>query len=238
MTGFPGGTSVSLVTVYDWPAPDGRAGGSPHLHTASTEGYVVLRGDGVVETLSAAGYEEHQLSAGHVVWFTPGTVHRLVNGGDLQILVVMQNAGLPESGDAVFTFPGEVLADRDRYRAAAALPAAAADDELAAAARKRRDLALAGYQPLRDRIRAGDSGALAELHRAAAALVSDRVGGWRQQWRRGPLAQATATGGHLDGLEAVAAGHLATAAVYDAGEPTPRFGMCGRLQTWNLAPSA
>src|SRR5690606_1476401 len=229
-----GGTSVSVVTVYDWPAPDGRPGGSPHLHTASTEGYVVLRGDGAVETLSSAGYEERDLRPGRVVWFTPGTVHRLVNGGDLQILVVMQNAGLPEAGDAVFTFPPDVLTDQARYRAAAALPEPASDDELAGAARRRRDLAMAGYLPLRDRVRAGDRDALAELHRAAANRVSGRVAGWRQRWHGGPLTQATATGEHLDILEAVATDHLAAAAVHDAGGPVPRFGMCGRLQTWNL----
>lgn len=237
MTGFPGGTSVSVVTVYDWPAADGRAGGSPHLHTASTEGYVVLRGEGAVETLSASGYEERDLRPGRVMWFTPGTVHRLVNGGDLEILAVMQNAGLPESGDAVFTFPGDVLADPERYRAAASLPADASDHALAEAARERRDLAITGYLPLRERVRSGDLTALDELHRAAAALVSGRVPGWRERWRRGPLAQATATGQHLDTLEAVAADHLATAAVYDAAGPQPRFGMCGRLQTWSLAPS-
>ena len=34
----------------------------------------------------------------------------------------MQNAGLPEHGDAVLTFPPEILADRDAYARAATLP--------------------------------------------------------------------------------------------------------------------
>ncbi|GAB4005125.1 hypothetical protein GCM10029992_52040 [Glycomyces albus] len=72
MAGFPGGTAVSLVTVYDWPTADGQAGGSPHLHTASTEGYVVTAGTGAVETLSADGYRRHGLERGTVLWFTPG----------------------------------------------------------------------------------------------------------------------------------------------------------------------
>ena len=107
--GFPGGTAVSHLTVYDWPTPDGLAGGSPHLHTASGEGYVVVGGRGRLQTLSAAGAGEHPLAAGTVLWFTPGTVHRLVNDGGLEIVVVMQNAGLPEAGDAVFTFPADML---------------------------------------------------------------------------------------------------------------------------------
>ncbi len=46
----------------------------------------------------------------------------MVRGGDLRITVLMQNGGLPEAGDAVFTFPPEVLADPGAYAAAATLP--------------------------------------------------------------------------------------------------------------------
>src|SRR5690606_17589794 len=136
MNGFPGGTAVSRVRVYDWPTADGAWGGSPHLHTTSTEGYVVLAGSGTLETLSGDGYGEHPLTPGTVLWFTPGTVHRLVNTGrDLELLVVMSNAGLPEAGDAVLTFPAEILADPTAYAKAAALPATSDPDELATAAR-------------------------------------------------------------------------------------------------------
>ena len=51
-----------------------------------------------------------------------GTIHRLVNEGDLRLFVVMQNADLPEHGDAVLTFPPEILADSDAYARAATLP--------------------------------------------------------------------------------------------------------------------
>lgn len=233
--GFPGGTAVSRLKVYDWPTADGKAGGSPHLHTASAEGYVVLDGVGVLETLSSAGYAEHDLKSGTVLWFDPGTVHRLVNvSGDLEILVVMQNAGLPEAGDAVFTFPSDVLADRVRYLEAAALPADAAPDAAAQAARKRRDLAVEGYLTLRERITAGDDGVLAELHDAAAALVRDRVADWREVWEHRSLAQATATGVHLEALQTGDPAYLATAAVRAGDGPVPRFGMCGHLLTWDL----
>ena len=127
---FPGGTSVSHLSVYDWPTTDGAGlvgGGTPHLHTASDEGYVVLAGSGSVQTLGPDGYAEHPLVPGTLLWFQPGVVHRLVNDGDLEILVVMSNAGLPEAGDAVMTFPADVLADVERYRAAAALPAPGVD---------------------------------------------------------------------------------------------------------------
>ena len=79
------------------------------------------------------------------MWFTPGTIHRAVNRGGLEVVVVMQNAGLPEAGDAVMTFPPEVVADPARYAAAAALPPDAEDDELGEAVRRRRDLAVDGF---------------------------------------------------------------------------------------------
>ena len=41
---FPGGTAVSSLHVYDWESEDGLSGGTPHLHTVSTEGYVVVFG--------------------------------------------------------------------------------------------------------------------------------------------------------------------------------------------------
>ena len=83
---------------------------------------MVLRGAGRLQTLGSHGYQETPLRPGDCLWFTPGTVHRLVNDdGQLQILVVMQNAGLPEAGDCVLTFPPDVLADPARYQAAATL---------------------------------------------------------------------------------------------------------------------
>lgn len=89
-------------------------GGSPHLHLVCTEAYVVTGGRGAVQTLSPDGYRDIPLEPGSVAWFTPGTVHRMVQGGALRVTVLMQNGGLPEAGDAVFTFPPEVLADTPR----------------------------------------------------------------------------------------------------------------------------
>ena len=237
--GFPGGTAVSLVSVYDWPTVDGQAGGSPHLHTASTEGYVVTGGTGAVETLSGEGYRRHDLARGTVLWFTPGTVHRLVNdSGDLQLVVVMQNAGIPEAGDAVFTFPDAVLADPEAYAAAAGAPAAPGltETERGEAARTRRDLAVEGYLALRERVRAEGPAAMGPLWDTAARLVSSRTGPWRRLWADGPKAQADATGAHLDALAQADAAHLRGARVADAGDAAAKWGMCGRLETWDLRP--
>lgn len=235
MSGFPGGTAVSRVKVYDWPTTDGGWGGSPHLHTASTEGYVVLSGHGLLETLSGNGYGEHRLLPGTVLWFTPGTVHRLVNtGGDLELLVIMSNAGLPEAGDAVLTFPLPVLTDPAAYAAAASLPPTSDQEELAAAARRRRDLAIDGYLPLREQVQEHGPAAMVELWQAAAALVKDRTAIWRELWREGPLADAVTTGDLLDNLAEGESTHLAASDVHPAKPAVDRFGMCGHLSTWDL----
>lgn len=102
---LPGGIGLSHISAYDWQAADGVCGGSPHLHLVCTEAYVVTGGRGAVQTLSPDGYRDTPLEAGSLAWFEPGTVHRMVQGEDLRITVLMQNSGLPEAGDAVFTFP-------------------------------------------------------------------------------------------------------------------------------------
>lgn len=233
---FPGGVAVSDLAVYDWEAADGCRGGSPHLHTASSEGYVVVGGAGAVETLSASGAEVHELAIGDVVWFSPGTVHRLINHGDLRLLVVMANAGLPEAGDAVLTFPDEVLDDPEAYAAAATLPDG---PDRAAAARARRDLALEGYARLRAEIDATGPAALHALHARAARLVQPRVAGWTATWEATVVAETQRTRAQLAALAAGDPGALAAAAVM-RGEPTPgdrAYGMCGRLQTWRWPTS-
>jgi mannose-6-phosphate isomerase-like protein (cupin superfamily) len=259
-TAFPGATGLTVLDVYDWPCPDGLRGGSAHVHLASTEGYLVTGGEGRLQTLGGHGYAEVTLRPGDCRWFTPGTVHRLVNDdGALQITVVMQNAGLPEAGDAVLTFPPAVLADPERYAAAAALPAGPGDQALAAAARARRDLAIEGYLVLREQVIADGPGALAGFHAAAARLVAARVPQWRERWRQQAHAVAALTGQHLDQIVAAQAetapgetapgdaipgeagqagagqpGHLAAAALLRLDAPPgPRgYGMCGRLTAY------
>lgn len=236
---FPGGTGVTMLEVYDWPCPDGLRGGSAHIHLASTEGYVVIAGTGRLQTLGGHGYAEAPLRPGDCLWFTPGTVHRLVNeDGGLRILVVMQNAGLPEAGDAVLTFPPGVLADPARYAAAAALPPADSGEQaLAAAARRRRDLAIEGFLELREQVLAGGPAALEPFLAAAVRLAGGRVAEWRARWRQQAAAVADLTGQHLAGIAAAQPGHLreGTLLRIPHPDPPPGYGMCGRLTTYPAA---
>ncbi|WP_341956501.1 cupin domain-containing protein [Microbacterium sp. LWH13-1.2] len=231
---FPGGTSLSHLDVYADAAPDGICGGSPHMHLVSTEAYVVISGRGALQTIDAEGFRETALSAGSVVWFTPGTIHRAVNSGDLRVVVLMSNAGLPEAGDAVMTFPAEVVADPAAYAEAASL--GGGDDGRAERASARRDLAVTGFEALRDAVVAGDRAALEAFHAAAGALVRDRASAWGDLVRERPLAQAEQS---LALAEAVASGsvsHLADARVHQAVPSVGDrgFGMCGRLRTYDV----
>ncbi|MFJ6538553.1 cupin domain-containing protein [Paenarthrobacter sp. NPDC091711] len=242
-TSFPGATAVSEVSIYDWPGSDGAAGGSPHLHTASTEAYVVQQGSGRLETLDSRGFTSTSLVPGTVVWFTPGTVHRAINdSGDLRVLVVMQNAGLPENGDAVMTFPPEHLVDIDAYSRAASLPSRDADDGDAAAeaaARRRRDLALEGYVELKAAVLESGVVALADFHASAARLVSGKNGMWRGYLAGGAQRQADLTGQQLESLESMESFYLQAARTTMGERKTRRiYGMCGRIQAWELSETA
>ncbi|MEV0097168.1 cupin domain-containing protein [Streptomyces sp. NPDC050738] len=231
--GPPGSVAVSHLRVYDWPAADGLRGGTPHLHLTCTEGYVVTGGSGAVQTLTASGFLQTPLSAGALVWFTPGTIHRLINDDGLRLVVLMQNSGLPEAGDAVLTLPPRHLTDPDTYRAATALPLDSPERTQELAARTRRDLAVEGFLALRAATEAGDPAPLAAFHRAAAALVRPKLPAWRERWQRGAAAASAATGEQLDHLAEGDATYLAQAAVR-AEQPAAygRFGMCGRLDVY------
>ncbi|QCO97222.1 cupin domain-containing protein [Arthrobacter sp. 24S4-2] len=239
-TTFPGATALSEVSIYDWPGADGAAGGTPHLHTASAEAYVVQAGTGRLETLDSRGFTSTALAPGVVLWFTPGTVHRAINdSGDLLVLVLMQNAGLPENGDAVMTFPPEHLTDPEAYRRAAALEHKDADRGVPAAeeaARRRRDLALEGYFALKEAVLESGPGALAEFHAAAARLVGSKTGTWAEFLAGGAARQAEVTRQQLRSLDAAESFYLQEARTTMGKRETRRiYGMCGRIQTWELS---
>jgi mannose-6-phosphate isomerase-like protein (cupin superfamily) len=237
---LPGGTSISHVRVYDWVGPDGLAGGTPHLHTACTEAYLVIAGEGAVQTLSSEGFAETPLMPGTVAWFSPGTVHRLVNGdGHLELYVVMSNAGLPEAGDLVIACGPSLLGDPDAYREIASLPDGAAtergDD---GPARQRRDAGVEGFAHWRREVeRVGGAAGLAPLHRAAAEFVGTAAGGWADLVGSDPaqeMARSEQMVSHLrDGdLDAATAGLADSAIRYVSLEQDCRaMGCCGTLGT-------
>ena len=230
---FPGAIGVSHLRVYDSPAPDGLCGGTPHVHSVCTEAYAVIAGRGAVQTLGPTGFREISLEAGVFVWFTPGTIHRLVNGdGALEILVIMQNAGLPEAGDMVITFAPDVLDDPEVYARAHALPegeqtTAGSGD----AARHRRDAGVRGFLELRAALEREGRPALDAFYQRVARLLAPRTGHWRDLFERGPRAAADATARQLAALARGNARHLQDADVHRLPPPPTerRMGCCGTL---------
>ncbi len=234
---FPAGTSVSHLAVYDWSSPDGLRGGSAHVHLACTEGYVVVGGRGRLQTLGPDGYAETPLTPLTVAWFSPGVVHRLVNEADLQIVVVMQNSGLPEAGDCVLTFPPDRLDDPETYRREMSL----ADTQRVyassgEAAEHRKNLAVEGFLALRERFETEGPSGLEEFYAAATALTKSKLPAWRRTWEAGPLAAANRTGEQLEALARGDHRHLHQGRLTVLEPPSARkYGMCGRLATYEPA---
>lgn len=231
---FPGAVGLTHLRVYDTPAIDGIVGGSPHVHLASAEAYLVTAGEGEVVTLRLEGEQRFELRAGDVVWFEPGVIHRLVNtDGQLQILCVMQNAGLPEAGDALLTFPDEVLSDLGRYERANAITGTS-DDERLRAAMIRRDLAVEGFEVLRGEISAGSTDALAALFARAAMLNRHQVPSWKRLVKEGPAREVRATTLRLSSL-AIGDPAMFMRGRVERTRPTgdhTGVGMCGQLDTY------
>jgi mannose-6-phosphate isomerase-like protein (cupin superfamily) len=232
---FPGGISVSHLRVYDTPAGDGLIGGSPHMHFACSEAYLVINGRGSVQTLSSEGFREVPLRAGSLVWFTRGLIHRLINeDGQLEIFAVMENAGLPEHGDSVFTFPFKYLQDEDSYFQVASLGRAGsvfADNR--EASRRRRDLAVEGFLVLRAEL---GRGSLQDFYRHTVRLVRSKESIWRGIWQAGPASTIRRTKTFLDKLNVGASDYLKDGRVFeipvDPEHEDRKLGMCGTLRPY------
>jgi mannose-6-phosphate isomerase-like protein (cupin superfamily) len=227
---LPGGISVTHLRVYDTRAADGLMGGSPHMHFACAEAYLVTNGQGSVQTLSSEGFREIPLSAGSLVWFTPGLIHRLINlDGRLEIFALMENAGLPEHGDSVFTFPLEHL--ERSYFQLASLDGVANKRE---AAERRRDLAVEGFLALRRELEQG--GSLQDFYGRAVRLMQPKEPTWRAIWETGPVSTIRRTKTFLDNLGAGSSGYLNRGRVFEIPVHPEReerkLGMCGTLRPY------
>jgi len=223
-----GGVGLTHLTVYEERlAPDGVHSGSPHVHAVTDEGYYVLAGAGRVELHDLdRGYRVVELRAGAYLQFPPGTVHRLVNDGELTILVVMGNAGLPERGDARIYFGRAVDEDPAEYARLAGL----AKDKGLAGALDRRDAAVKAYQGLlalwrtdRAAYRA-ELGRFLEVHRRGMAAEREKlaagVAAGPAAWGERGLERVKALPGRMTGDAPL---------VHEPGGE-PVLGMCGILK--------
>jgi mannose-6-phosphate isomerase-like protein (cupin superfamily) len=233
---FPGGISVTHLRVYDTQAADGLIGGTPHMHFACAEAYLVINGQGSVQTLSSEGFREIPLIAGSLVWFTPGLIHRLINlDGRLEIFALMENAGLPEHGDSVFTFPLKHLQNEHSYFQLASLgePRAVLATQREAA-EQRRDLAVEGFRLLRDELEQG--GSLQDFYGWAVRLMRPKEPTWRAIWEAGPGSTIRRTKVFLDNLGAGSSDYLNWGRMFeipvDPEREERKLGMCGTLRPY------
>jgi mannose-6-phosphate isomerase-like protein (cupin superfamily) len=123
-TGLLAGIGLTRLHVYDQrPAPDGTMSGCAHVHAFTDEAYYVLAGSGAVELHDAErGFRRVPLQAGDFVQFGPGTLHRSVSDGSLDVLALMSNSGLAERGDARIYFGAAIDADPAEFERLRALP--------------------------------------------------------------------------------------------------------------------
>jgi mannose-6-phosphate isomerase-like protein (cupin superfamily) len=227
---MPGATLVTRLKVYDTVTVDGKIGGTPHFHFLCTEMYFVLGGSGAVEMLDMRGFSQVELKPYSALVFSPGTIHRLINPhGDLELLVVMQNSGLPERGDNVVTFADEIMADEAQF--AEAMRVQSFED-----AYRRRDRGVEGFLRLKAAFEADQAqgqAALQRLYTRAAQRIEAKRGEWRRVIEQGAQHAAHESLGQVQALSDGDVSYLSHARhiLIESGEyKTPGF--CGRLNRY------
>lgn len=239
MTGFcenhgttlPGGILISRVNVYSSMSPDGQRSGTPHIHLACDEMYYGLSGTGFVELISYVGFERRSVTPGDAVCFTPGTIHRAINpNGDLVILVIMQNKGLPERGDVAVCFPHDIVSSEPLYRQAMCF-----DDE--GSAQRRRDLGVLGFNRLKqafDESLGTGRRLLDEFYQFAIQRTRDQYSAWRRVIEQGPHAEVKRSQQILDVLEDKSIESLRLGRAFAANAaPQTTLGYCGHIHSYH-----
>jgi mannose-6-phosphate isomerase-like protein (cupin superfamily) len=226
--GFVGGIGLTHLQVYEQrPAPDGVMSGCAHVHAITDEAYYVVSGTGAVELHDLEqGFRSVPLARGSYVQFPPGTLHRSVSTGGLEVLALMSNAGLAERGDARIYFGREVDDDPAEFERLVALPRGRGLE----GALERRDASVRAYLRLLDLWRSDRAAYRAELARFVelhrASVVARRTE-FEQIVREGPGQWLRVT---FDRLDARIAGESGRA---QQDEAETKLGMCGTLRQFH-----
>jgi mannose-6-phosphate isomerase-like protein (cupin superfamily) len=226
--GFVGGIGLTHLQVYEQrPAPDGVMSGCAHVHAITDEAYYVVSGTGAVELHDLEeGFRSVPLARGSYVQFPPGTLHRSVSTGGLEVLALMSNAGLAERGDARIYFGREVDEDPAEFERLVALPRGRGLE----GALERRDASVRAYLRLLDLWRTDRAAYRAELARFVElhrASVVARRAEFEQIVREGPGRWLRVT---FDRLDARIAGESGRA---HQDEAETKLGMCGTLRQFH-----
>lgn len=233
-TDFIAGIGLTRLTVYEQrPAPDGIHSGCAHVHACTDEAYYVVSGTGAIELNDLeSGYRRVPLAPGDYVQFPPGTLHRSISTGALEVLAVLGNAGLAEHGDARIYFGAEVDADPAEFARLVALPKTHGLEGALA----RRDASVRAYTRLLALWRDDRDAYFAELERFIAvhrAAIAPRRDEFARIVADGPARWVARAEARVQGLAAAD-----TAKRTVAADATPALGMCGTLaQLRTLGPA-
>ncbi len=227
---MPGAILVTRLKVYDTPSPDGQCGGTPHVHFLCTEMYFVLEGSGFVEMIDATGFSRTELRPHSALVFSPGTIHRLINPNkDMEILVIMQNSGLPERGDNVVTFKTEIMNEENLFRKAMTI-------QTEQDAYRRRDQGVEGFLEIKAAFLQSQkegSAALEKFYKLAVRRTANLRSEWQSIISNGALSEAQTSLGHLDALANSKIDYLFSAQHHPV-HPAPysKLGFCGHLNRY------
>jgi mannose-6-phosphate isomerase-like protein (cupin superfamily) len=227
---MPGATLLTRLSVYDTESPDGQPGGTPHFHLVCSELYFALSGSGAVEIIDINGFQRIPLAEHSAFLFSPGTLHRLVNPNrNLEILLIMENSGLPERGDTIGTFSTEILSNDLSYHQA--MQASSLQD-----AYRRRDDAVRGFLAVKDAFdRSLNEGRalLQKVYELARARTAGHQKEWYEVVTHGAFDEAQSALMDIVRLQNGKIDHLYAAQNhYIAPVDANTVGFCGRLNRY------
>jgi hypothetical protein len=149
--------------------------------------------------------------------------------GNLEILAIMQNSGLPERGDNVVTFPEEWLANDEAF--AGAMTVKSIEEAF-----RRRNRGVAGFLQIKAAFESSKEAGQAALDRFYQ-LAEERTAPYRAKWREivasGAVLEAHHSLTQLDLLEAhdIRYLHNSQYSVINANEGET-LGFCGHLNRY------
>ena len=191
---------------------------------------MVLAGSGAVEVIDKDGFSRVELHQHDALVFSPGTIHRLINPNrDLEILVIMQNSGLPERGDNVVTFTEKWLTTDAAYTEAMHV-------ETVEDAYQRRDRGVEGFNELKAAFaNSAEEGRarLSHFYDLARDRTAKHLSQWQERVTGGALTAAQTSLEQIKHLENSQQNYLfdnQVAHITANGEPKPGF--CGHLNRY------
>lgn len=228
--GIIGGVGLTHLSVYDQrPGPDNVNAGCAHIHALTDEAYFGIVGEGAIELHDVVrGFRVVPIVEGTFVQFEAGTLHRSVSTDGLQVVALMGNGGLAETGDARIYFGREVDDDPSEYKRLKGLAENGLEGALT-----RRDASTRAYQNLMDLWEKDQTAYRRELERFLGVHRS-AIGPQRESFRKviesGPVKAGVKALNLIAQMDNTGSSLRPEISVASLGTRTPTLGMCGLLR--------